>query len=312
MNKMNARVKKRSQGRLAKNAELLILCVPAIVCYALFYYAPMFGLVLAFKDYKLSKGIWGSQWVGLSNFRYLIESVVLQRIVTNTLAYSFTFIVTGLIINVAVALLLHEISHSRGLLKYYQTTMIFPKFLSWVIVGYITYALFNPNLGVLNSILNSLGIEFVDVYQESRYWPGILVFVNLWKSVGIGSMIYFAALIAIDKSLYEAACIDGAGRIKQIIHISIPGILPLMTIMSIMAMGGIFSGDFGLFYQIPRNQSLLYSTTDIIDTYIFRSLQNSKYSAASAVGMVQSVVGLIMVLLANAVVKRINPQNRMF
>lgn len=301
------------RGTFEKNAELLLLCVPAIVCYFLFSYMPMFGLVMAFKDYKLAKGIWGSKWIGLKNFKFLFNSVDLARIVRNTVCYSLVFIVLGLILNVIIALLLNEIRESRGFLKYYQTTMIFPNFLSWVIVGYITYAVFNPSLGVLKQVRGLMGMtETLDVYMDPKYWPFILCFVNLWKGCGMGSMFYFASLIGIDESLYEAAKIDGANRMQQTLHISIPSLIPLMTIMSILAMGSVFHGDFGLFYQIPRDVEVLYETTDIIDTYVFRGLQSNNYGMASAVGFIQSVVGLVMVVGTNAIVKKISPENSMF
>jgi putative aldouronate transport system permease protein len=304
------KVKKR--GTFLKNLELLTLCIPALVGYILFAYVPMFGLVMAFKDYKLARGIWGSKWIGLKNFEFLWRSVDLGRIVRNTVCYSLTFIVVGLVLNVFIALLLNEIRDNRRALKYYQTTMIFPNFLSWVIVGYITYALFNPTLGILTQIRSALGMTPIDVYMDTKYWPGILVTVNMWKGVGMGSMFYFAALIGIDESLYEAARIDGANRLQQIRYISLPSLIPLMTIMSILAMGSVFRGDFGLFYQIPRDVKVLYEVTDIIDTYVFRGLQTNSYGMASAVGFVQSVVGLIMVTGTNAIVKRISPENSMF
>ena len=303
---------KKKRGIFQKNFELLSLCIPALVGYILFAYVPMFGLVMAFKDYKLAKGIWGSKWIGLKNFQFLWSSVDLVRIVRNTVCYSITFIIVGLIFNVFIALLLNEIADNRRALKYYQTTMIFPNFLSWVIVGYITYALFNPTLGIMTQLRTTLGLPAIDVYMNAEYWPGILIVVNMWKGIGMGSMFYFAALIGINESLYEAARIDGANRLQQICHISIPSLIPLMTIMSILAMGSVFRGDFGLFYQIPRDISILYDTTDIIDTYVFRGLQNNSYGMASAVGFVQSVVGLIMVTATNAIVKRVSPENSMF
>ncbi|NLM78031.1 MAG: sugar ABC transporter permease [Ruminococcaceae bacterium] len=300
------------KGMFLRNFELLLLCMPALICYFLFSYLPMFGLLMAFKDYKLAQGIWGSKWIGLKNFEFLFKSVELSRIIRNTVTYSLTFIVVGLVLNVIIALLLNEIASHRRAIKYYQTTMIFPNFLSWVIVGYITYAVFNPSLGLFNQVREAIGLERIDVYMEASHWPGILIFVNMWKSIGMGSMFYFAALIGIDESLYEAAKIDGASRLQQIYHISIPGLVPLMTIMSILAMGSVFRGDFGLFYQIPRDVSLLYETTDIIDTYVFRGLQNSNYGMASAVGFVQSVIGLLLITITNAIVKRISPENSMF
>ena len=300
------------RDKFVRNFELLLLCVPALVCYLMFAYTPMFGLVMAFKDYKLARGIFGSDWIGLKNFEFLFRSVDLTRIMRNTVMYSVSFIVIGLILNVLIALLLNEIRSKRRALKYYQTTMIFPNFLSWVIVGYVTYAVFNPSLGVFNQVRGFFGMEPIDVYMNARYWPGILVFVNMWKGVGMGSMFYFAALIGIDESLYEAAKIDGANRLRQIYHVSLPGLVPLMTIMSILAMGNVFRGDFGLFYQIPRDVKLLYETTDIIDTYVFRGLQSNNYGMASAVGFVQSVLGLLMITLTNLAVRKISPENSLF
>ncbi len=304
--------KKRKKGLVGNNLQLLALCIPAITGYILFHYVPIFGIVIAFKDYKISKGIGGSRWVGLKNFDYLFKSVQLKRILTNTVSYSFLFLIVGTVINLIVAFMLHEICENRGALKYYQTTMIFPNFMSWVVVGYITYALLNPSLGILNKIRENFGQEKIKWYSEKQYWPLILTIVNIWKGIGMGSMTYFAALIGIDKSLYEAASIDGATRIQQIRHISIPGIMPLISIQLILSLSGVFGGDFGLFYSIPRNQALLYDTTDIIETYIFRGLQSANYSASAAVGFVQSFVGMILLLIVNGVVNKISPENGLF
>lgn len=308
----NLRTAKKGPLRTFKsNWELLLLCIPALVCYILFAYMPMGGLVMAFKNFRYDLGIFGSPFCGTSNFDFLFKSVDLARIVRNTVSYSAVFIVTGLIANVAVALLLFEVT-SRGALKAYQTMMTLPNFLSWVIVGYITYAIFNPSLGVLNQLLSFMGMKHIDVYSNVGVWPFILVFVNMWKGVGMGCIMYYAALIGIDTALYEAAKIDGANRWQQTWHISLPGLIPLMTIMSILAVGNMFRGDFGLFYQIPRNVGVLYETTDIIDTYVFRGLQNANFGMSSAVGLVQSVVGLVLVLFTNFIVSKISPENSMF
>lgn len=303
---------KKGPCRIFKsNWELLALCLPALICYILFAYMPMGGLVMAFKDFRYDLGIFGSPWNGTKNFDFLMKSVDLWRIIRNTVLYSAAFIVVGLISNVSVALLLFEIS-SRKALKIYQTIMTLPNFLSWVIVGYITYALFNPVLGVLNQVLAVLNTNPVNVYIDIKYWPFILAFVNIWKNIGMGCIIYYAALVGIDPLLYEAARIDGASRWQQTWHISIPGLIPLMTIMTIMAIGSMFGGDFGLFYQIPRNVGVLYETTDIIDTYVFRGLKTGNFAMSSAVGLVQSVVGLVLILLTNLAVKKISPENSLF
>lgn len=314
MNDVSAARKKRggALARLRSNWELLLLCIPAVACYIIFSYVPMIGLVLPFKNYKYNLGLFGSKWVGLKNFNFLFKSVDLWRITRNTVGYSLAFLIIGSIVNIGIALLLFEIKERRGALKAYQTIMTFPNFMSWVIVGFITYAIFNPVLGVMNQFIRALGGTGVDVYSSPAYWPFIIVFVNSWKGLGMGSMMYLANLLGIDASLYEAATIDGANRWQQTRYISIPSIIPLWTIMTILAVGSMFRGDFGLFYQIPRNVGLLYETTDIIDTFVYRGLQTNNYGQSSAVGFIQSVLGLICVGGTNWIVSKISPENAMF
>ena len=294
-----------------KNWELLLLCMPAIIAYFLFHYVPMVGLQLPFRNYRYDLGLFHSEWVGFKNFEFLFNSVDLVRIVRNTVLYSLTFLILGTVCKVVVALLLFEINN-RKCLKFYQTVMTIPNFLSWVVVGFITYAVFNPSIGVLNQVITLFGGTGVNVYATPECWPFILTYMDIWKNVGMGCIIYYASLLGIDPSLYEAATIDGAGRWKQTIHISIPNLIPLITIMSIMGIGGLFNGDFGLFYQIPRNIGVLYPTTDIINTYVYRGLSGGDYGMSSATGLVQSVVGLILVVCTNGVVRKISPENSMF
>ena len=298
--------------RFRANWELLLLCVPAIVCYIVFSYIPMIGLVMPFKNYKYNLGLFGSKWVGLKNFEFLFRSTDLWRITRNTVGYGLIFLVVGTVVNIGIALLLFEIKERRGALKTYQTIMTFPNFMSWVIVGFITYAIFNPTLGVMNQLIRALGGKGVDVYSNPAYWPFIIPIVNAWKGLGMGSMMYLANLLGIDGSLYEAATIDGANRWQQTRYISIPNIIPLWTIMTILAVGGLFRGDFGLFFQIPRNIGLLYETTDIIDTFVYRGLQSNNYGQSSAVGFIQSFLGLICVGGTNWIVTKISPENAMF
>lgn len=293
------------------NWKLTVLCLPALTCYILFQYIPMAGVIMAFKDYRYNKGIFGSKWNGFKNFEYLFRSPDLWRITRNTVLYSLAFLVVGMIVEIGVALLLFEINNRKAL-KLYQTCMQFPRFMSWVIIGFITYAIFNPSLGVMNQILTFLGMERVDVYTHPGYWPAILIICNLWKALGAGCIMYYAGLMGIDPALYEAASIDGASRWQQTLHISLPSLASIATILMILAIGGIFNGDFGLFYQIPRDVGTLYPTTDIVNTYVFRALQGANFSAGSATGLLQGVLGLIMVLLTNGVVKKIAPENAMF
>lgn len=297
--------------KIKKNWQLLVLCVPSLVGYLLFNYVPMFGIVMAFKDYKYNLGIFGSKWCGFKNFNYLTKSPDLWRITRNTVGYSVLFLIVSIVVEIVVALLLYEISNKKAL-KFYQTCMQLPRFMSWVVIGFVTYAMFNPSYGVLNQMLEFIGWRHVDVYSNESYWPYILTICNEWKAVGAGCIMYYAALMGVDASLYEAASIDGANRWRQTWHISLPSLIPIATILAIMAIGGIFSGDFGLFYQIPRNVGILYETTDIVNTYVYRGLQSANYSASSAVGVLQSVLGLIMVLFANGVVKKVAPENAMF
>ena len=294
-----------------KNWQLLLLCAPALIATLIFKYVPMTGIVMAFKNYTYRDGIFGSKWIGLKNFEYLFKSPDLWRITRNTVGYSLIFLVVGLIVEMGIALLMFEIDNKASL-KFYQSYLQFPRFMSWVIVGFITYALFNPSMGVLNQILSSLGLDRVDVYSEAKYWPLILTVCNEWKAIGGGCIMYYAALMGIDGALYEAAALDGANRWQQTVHISLPALVPVATIIGILAIGGIFSEDFGLFYQIPRGIGKLYETTDIINTYVFRGLQNSNFSASSAVGLAQGILGLAMTLFANGVVKKVAPENAMF
>jgi putative aldouronate transport system permease protein len=272
----------------------------------------MLGLIIAFKDYRNNLGVFGSEWVGLRNFKFFFTSQDAWRIARNTMGYGILFIILGIICAVTIAILLYEIKNKLAL-KFYQTTMILPHFLSWVIVGYITYILLEPNIGILNNILNLFGMEGIDWYLEPKYWVVILPVVNVWKTVGLNCIMYYAALMSIDEQLFEAANIDGASKWKQIKYITIPSLVPLMTILTILHIGNIIKGDFGLFYNIPRNVGLLYPTTDIIDTYIYRGLQTGDdIGITTAVGLFQSFVGLIMVVATNKIVKKISPENSLF
>ncbi len=294
-----------------KNWELLLLTLPAILYFVVFHYIPMFGAVIAFKFYNYNDGIFGSRWVGFDNFKFFFLSNDAFRITRNTILYNAAFIAIGTVAAVIIALLLHEVK-SRKATKYYQTTMILPYFLSWVIVGYVTYALLNPNYGLLNQILGIFGVAPIDWYSQKQYWPIILIIVNVWKGIGLNCIMYYAAIMGIDNSLYEAAKIDGASKIQQMFYITLPQLVSIITITTILAIGGIFRGDFGLFYQIPRDVGLLYPVTDVVDTYIYRGMTNGDIGVTAAVGLFQSFVGMVMVLLTNLLVKKINPDNALF
>jgi len=301
----------RFKSAIKDNLELLIFTVPAVISLILFNYLPMLGFVMAFKDYRFSRGIYNSEWNGLKNFEFFFKSQDAWIVTRNTIAYNSLFIVLGIIFSVFMALLLYEITNKLAT-KIYQTIMILPYFLSWVIVSYISYMLLNPELGVINKILQSLSIKPVQWYADTTYWPLILTVFYIWKSVGMSCIIYYAALMGIDHSLYEAARMDGASHTKQILYISIPCIMPVILIMFILSVGGILGGDFGLFYQITRDSGTLYPVTDIIPTYVFRALKNGGYAVGTAVSLFQSVVGFILVIAANFVVKKIDPEKPLF
>ncbi len=293
------------------NAELLSLALPGIILLIIFNYLPMIGTVIAFKDYKPMLGILGSKWVGLENFKFFFSSQDAVRTIRNTLAYGTWFIILDLITCVGLALMFYFI-RSQIALKVYNSIVILPKFMSIVMVAFIVYALLNPAQGLLNGLLKAVGLEGKQWYSKPTYWPFILSLVHVWMSVGMGSAIYYSSLMGIDTSMIEAATVDGAGTRKVITSIIIPSLKPIMIIQTILALGHIFGGDFGLFYQVPQNVGLLYPTTDIINTYTYRALQGGSLASGTAIGLFQSVAGLIMVLLTNAIVRRISPEDSLF
>lgn len=298
--------------RTVKNNYIFwLLCLPAVITFILFNYIPMFGSILAFKSYNYTAGILGSDWVGFDNFKFFFASQDALRLTRNTLGYASVFIVVNLVSAVFSALLLFEVK-SKTCIKTYQTIMILPYFLSWVIVGYIVNILLNSDHGVVNQFLDKFFGTTVKWYTEPKWWPFILTIANIWKHIGMNCIMYYAALMGIDSSIYEAATIDGAGKIRQAISISIPSLAPMMTILTIMAVGNIFRSDFGLFYQVPMDVGALYPTTDVIDTYLYRGLRTGDVGITAAVGLFQSVVGLVTVLVTNYIVKKIEPDNAMF
>ena len=305
-------IKRKSIWKDRASWELLLLCLPALIAYILFQYVPMAAAItIPFKNYKFSQGILGSDWAGLSNFKWIVSSTSMGRVLRNTVAYGAWFMIIGPVTNVIIALLLFEI-RSRKALKAYQTIITFPNFMSMVIVGYVAYAVLSPKSGLMNQVLRALGKDPVDVYMNAGYWPLILTIVNIWKGIGMGSMMYFASLMGVDTSLYEAAEIDGANRFQRMRYISIPHLVPLVCIFTILGAGSLINGNFDLFYIIPRNSTILYETTDILNTYVYRALKNGTYAMGASVGLVQSVVGMILVITTNLIVNKISPDNSVF
>lgn len=305
------RVRRKSMNR-RRMFELYSLAALPLLLVFVFSYIPMFGIIIAFKNYKFNQGIFGSAWCGFDNFKFLFLSDDFSIAVRNTLIMNSVFIVVGILAALIVAVLLFNI-RSRNATKVYQTILITPNFLSWVIVAYMLYALLQPSYGILNGILRSMGMAGLDWYSEPGYWPVILTIANVWKHVGMDSVVYYAALMGVDESLLEAAEIDGASKFRKVYHVMIPTIVPLIIMLTILKIGGIFNADFGLFYQLPRNLPALYSTTDVVSTFVFRAMREiGDMGMSSASGLLQSVVGLVLVLVTNYASKKINEDGALF
>jgi putative aldouronate transport system permease protein len=308
-------VKKGEGGffrEIRKNKILLLMVLPAVLHVLVFAYLPMGGLVLAFKQFRYADGIFGSPWVGLENFRFLFLSGQAWIVTKNTLLYNAMFIAVNTTMQITLAIFLSEMV-GKYFKKITQSLMFLPYFISWVIVGSIAYNLFNYEHGAMNSILGLLGIAPLDVYNNPSYWPWILVAFNAWKGVGYGMVVYLASIISIDREMYEAAEIDGANIFQRIKSITLPSILPTVIILTLLAIGGIFRGDFGLFYQLIGDNGMLRDQTDIIDTYVYRSLtQTSEIGMAAAAGFFQSVMCFVVIVFTNWIVKQVQDDYALF
>jgi len=302
-----------TKRQLKKYKWLLLMTVPGIIYLFVNCYLPMFGIVLAFKKLNYAKGIWGSEWVGFDNFRFLFLSPDAYIITRNTLAYNGVFIVINLILSVGVAILLNEI-RNKLLSRFYQSSMLLPHLMSAVIVAYLAYAFLSSDFGFMNKkILPMFGYESVSWYNEADYWPYILTLINIWKNVGFQCIIYLAAIIGIDSEYYEAARIDGASKWQMATRITLTLITPIIITMALLQISGIMRSDFGLFYQVPMNSGPLFSTTNTIDTFVYRSLISlGDVGMSSAAGLYQSAVCLVLILGANFVVRRINKNDALF
>lgn len=308
-----SRKKKKMLVKLRKSIPLYLLMIPGLVYLFCNNYMPMFGIVIAFKKINWRKGILGSEWAGLSNFTYLFKSAETPRMIRNTVSYSVLFLLLGTFLAITVAILLNEIRNklSRSI---YQSLILLPYLMSMVVVSYLVYAFLANETGLINnSVLKALGKNPVNWYQEAKYWPFILTFVNQWKGIGYGMIVYYASIVGISSDYYEAAMLDGATKWQQIKNITLPLLKPTVIIMLIMSLGGIFHSDFGLFYQVPRNQGMLYSATQTIDTYVYNALMNQgNIAMSSAASVLQSVVGFILVVVANSFVRKYEKNSALF
>ena len=302
---------KPTKKAIRESISMGMLAIPGIALLILFNYVPMFGIVIAFKDFKPLKGIWGSAWCGLDNFEFCFTSADAVRTIRNTMCYNIAWLFIGTIASVGLALMFYSVKNRRAL-KTYNTIILMPKFLSTVILAFLAEIFLNYRFGYINQLLNNLGLDPVDWYMKAGAWPFILTIVKVWATVGVGSMIYYACLMSLDDGLIEAAKLDGANKVQQIWHVMIPHLIPVIIIQNILNIGHLFNGDFGLFYQVPQNIGALYPTTDIINTYTFRALQEGNLARSAAVGLAQSAAGFVTVLVTNRIVKKVSPENSLF
>ena len=295
-----------------KNWMLLALAAPMIVYLAIFRYGPMFGIILAFKSYDYQGGIIGSDWTGLYNFEFFFKSESFTIVVRNALMYNAIGIFLATATSILLALLLFELTNKIAI-RFYQTFMFIPHLLSWVVVAYMVYAFLSPTHGMLKGLYESLGLTYVDWYSQEIKWIFILPIAHIWKGCGMSALIYYSSLLGIDSEYFEAASLEGATRPQIARYITLPFLYPTVSILTIMAIGKIFNSDFGLFYQLPKGSPLIRETTDVIETYTYRAFyEDSNIGQSSAVGLVQSVVGLILVTVTNWVVKRVDPERALF
>lgn len=296
-----------------KNAPLFFIASFGLIYLLVNNYIPMMGVFIAFKKIDFAKGIFASDWCGLKNFQFLFQTKDAFIMMRNTLLYNLVFIILGTVLAVFIALIMSEVV-KRTCSKFFQAGLILPNLVSMVVVSYLVYSFLNPQSGLINNtILKPLGIESINWYNEPKFWPFILVFVQMWKTAGYSSIVYIASIAGMDSQIYEAARIDGAGKLKQIFTITIPMLKPTIIIMMLMSVGRIFATDFGLFYQVPMNSGALFNVTQTVDTYVYRALiQLGDVGMSAAAGLFQSVIGFALVMLANLIVRKFSADDALF
>ena len=303
----------KKKSSTAQTLPLMLIALPGLIYLLINNYLPMFGVFLAFKDFSYIRGIFGSRWNGLDNFEFLFKTRDAWIMTRNTLLYNAAFIVLGTVFAVFVAILIHELGKKRRV-KLFQASLMLPNLLSWVVVGFIVYAFLNADNGFMNkTVCKALGLAPVSWYSYKDPWPFILIFVYLWKFVGTNSIIYVAGIAGIDQEIFEAAQLDGASKVKQILHITVPMLKPTIITLTLMAIGRIFYSDFGLFYQVPANSGRLFDVTQTIDTYVYRGLmERNDVGMSAAAALYQSLVGFLLVLGANGLVRKLDKENALF
>lgn len=312
---MNKESKHKEKIKWKQWIPFYIMAIPGFTYILINNYIPLYGMQLAFKVFSFKKGINGSKWVGFKNFKFLFASEDAFIMIRNTLLYNIAWIFIGIFLGVSVAILFNEIIHKRAK-KFYQTAILLPYLMSMVVIAYLVYAFLSTDSGLINSsvIKGLLGREEgISWYSEAKYWPFILTFVQQWKLIGFGMLLYLSSLLGIDSSFYEAAMLDGATKWQQIKHITLPLLKPTIIMLMILNIGQIFRSDFGLFYQVPMNQGALLDATQTIDTYVYTALLvNNNFGMSAAASFVQSVVGFVFIIIANAIVKKLDNSSSIF
>ncbi len=299
-------------NKFTRYLPLYLMMLPALIYLLINNYMPMAGIVLAFKKYTVQGGIWGSEWNGLKNFAFLARSKDVPIIIRNTLGYNFFFILTNVVLGVTLAILITEIGNKK-LQKYAQSSILFPFVVSIIIVSYMVRAFLDPQAGLVNSLLESLGLQKISWYDTSKPWPYILSFVNVWKGVGYSCILYISTILGIDPSLYEVARLSGASKAQQIRYITLPFLKPTVITMVLLNVGRIFTSDFGLFYQVPQNSGLIMDVTQTVDTFVYRALMTqNNIGQSSAASFLQSVIGFAMILLFNGIARKVSRENALF
>lgn len=297
---------------LKRDLVFWLMLLPSFAVLFAIAYVPMFGIVVAFKNFNYRDGLFRSPWIGLDNFAFLFNSGKLELLIRNTLLYNIIFIITGTIFSIAIAIIISEIG-SRTFKKITQSAIFLPYFMSWVIISTIFYNLVHPNFGVLSALVRSFGGGSLDLYLNTRVWYWLLPLMRIWRNAGFGSIIYFAAIMGIDQECYESARIDGTNVYQEIWHITLPLLRPTIVILTLLSIGGILRGDFEMFFQIIGNNGILFRTTDIIDTYVFRTLAvTNDFGMSSAAGFFQSIFCFVFIVVCNKIVKIIEPEYALF
>lgn len=297
---------------IIRNPVSYLLALPALAYTIIFGYITLPYLIVAFQKFSFNSGLLSNKWIGFKNFEFFFKSTSAASVTWNTLKLNFLFIVLGTVVAILFSLMMNEVKN-KWFLKSTQSSFLFPSFLSWVIVGYVVYNIFSTDYGVLNQFLKWIGREPVGWYSNPDVWPGILVLMRIWKDTGMKTVIFLASISSIDEELYEAATIDGANRLQQTKAITIPLLMPTVVILTLLAIGKIFYGDFAMMYSIIRDNGVLLSTTDVIDTYVFRALRlYGDPSQAMAVGLYQALMGFIFVYGSNRFTKKHFPEGALF